>query len=399
MYTDALGGDVLCPASSIEIDRVDRSGWYAILDGFDDANIFQTWDYGRIAHAGRELSHLVVRRDGRPVAAVQVLLRRVPGIGGLALVMWGPMWHPRGQGPDHAALMTALHALKAEYTDRRGLMLRLLPHVSQADGEAVTAALASLGMRFREEKAPYRTFITDLNADEAGLRSNLSHHWRRGLNKAERMGIEVVEGSHAELLETIDDIFVETQRRKGFKAYDSRTFTRINEALPPRRKMRAFLAMHEGRPVAGVVVSLFGTTGQMQNSATLEAGLRVNAAYLLQWRALLWIKANGGLRYDLHGVNAQTNPGVYQFKRGLAGKHPVETLHIGTFETPGPLPSRLLVQGGESMRVQADRWKTQAGALVGRLRNWKPPQAEPAPAEEMDASDAAVLAKAPTGPA
>ncbi|MNW18818.1 hypothetical protein D3C71_2185320 [compost metagenome] len=51
------------------------------------------------------------------------------------------------------------------------------------------------------------------------------------------------------------------------------------------------------------------------------------------------------------------------------------------------------------MRAQADRWKSQAGAMVSRLRNWKPPQAEPAPAEEMDASDAAVLAKAPTGPA
>lgn len=398
MYTDALGGDVLCPTSSVEIDRVDRSGWYAILDGFDDANIFQTWDYGRIAHAGRELSHLVVRRDGQPVAAVQVLLRRVPGIGGLALVMWGPMWHPRGKGPDHAALTTALHALKAEYADRRGLLLRLLPHVSQADGEAVTEALGALGM-LPQDRAPYRTFITDLTADEPGLRSNLSHHWRRGLNKAERMGIEVVEGSHTDLLETIDDIFVETQRRKGFKAYDSRTFTRINEALPARHKLRAFLAMHEGRPVAGVVVSLFGTTGQMQNSATLEAGLRVNAAYLLQWRAMLWIKANGGLRYDLHGVNAQTNPGVYQFKRGLAGKKPVETLHIGIFETPSPLPSRLLVHGGESMRALAGRWKTQAGDMANRLRNWKSDRPAPAPADDSDAPEAADLAKAPSGQA
>ena len=398
MYTDALGGDVLCPASSVEIDRVDRSGWYAILDGFDDANIFQTWDYGRIAHAGRELSHLVVRRAGRPVAAVQVLLRRLPGIGGLALVMWGPMWHPRGQGPDHTALLTALHALKAEYADRRGLLLRLLPHVSQADGEAVVTALETLGIQRREEKAPFRTFITDLTADEAGLRSNLSPHWRRGLNKAERMGIEVVEGSHGDLLETIDDIFVETQRRKGFKAYDSRTFTRINEALPPRHKMRAFLALHEGRPVAGVVVSLFGTTGQMQNSATLEAGLRVNAAYLLHWRALLWIKANGGLRYDLHGVNAQTNPGVYQFKRGLAGKRPVETVHIGTFESPGPLPSRLLIHGGESMRALADRLKIQARDMANRRRNWKPRQAAPDPAGDLDAPEA-TLAKTPTGPA
>ncbi|NUB17281.1 hypothetical protein GAY28_36180, partial [Azospirillum brasilense] len=77
-------------------------------------------------------------------------------------------------------------------------------------------------------------------------------------------------------------------------------------------------------------------------------------------------------------VNAQTNPGVYQFKRGLAGKHPVETLHIGTFETPGPRPSRRRVQGGESMRVQADRRRPQAGARGTRRGRWKPPRAGPA---------------------
>ena len=33
-----------------------------------------------------------------------------------------------------------------------------------------------------------------------------------------------------------------------------------------------------------------------------------------------WIKEKGLRYYDLNGINPETNPGTYHFKRGLAGK-------------------------------------------------------------------------------
>ncbi|WP_286192166.1 GNAT family N-acetyltransferase [Roseomonas genomospecies 6] len=355
----------------MEIDRMDRGGWYAVMEGFDDANIFQTWDFGRIAHPNRDLSHIVLRRGGQPVAAAQVLVRRVPGIGGIALAMWGPMWRPKGRRPDPAAFQAIMEAMKAEYSVRRGLFLRVLPRVEDGEGEGADAlaALDALDMRHSEAKAPYRTFIMDLTRDEATIHKDLSRHWRRGLAKAEGVGLEIVEGSSPEILDAIDDLFIQTQRRKGFRAFDSRTLTQVHRALPDGMKMHAVMASHNGEPVAGVVVSLLGDTALMQNSATAEAGLPLNAAFLVHWKAMQWVKASGGKRYDLHGVNAQANPGVHLFKRGFAGKGEEERVFIGTFESPGPMLSRLLVEGGQTVRTLAATCTAQASHVMAMALN------------------------------
>jgi len=352
---------------SVEVDCVDRDEWYAILDDFDDANMFQTWDFGRVAHPDRTLSHVVIRDGAIPIAAAQVLLRRVPGIGGMALVMWGPMWRRRGRPADPTVLHDALRALKAEYVERRGLMLRVVPCIAEGRGaDEAIAIFESLGLRRNERATPYRTLILDVTPDEAGIRANMLKEWRRNLTKAEKLDIEITEGTDPAIFATIDDFFVELQRRKGFTAFDSRIISNVHRALPENRKMRAFLARVDGKPVAGVVVSMFGSTGQMQNSATSVAALTLNVSYVLQLRAALWVKSMGGLRYDLHGANAENNPGVYRFKRGLVGKNACDTVHIGTFESAGPFASRLLVEGGETMRSlmrkAQGRWRPQSKA-------------------------------------
>ncbi|NUB28572.1 GNAT family N-acetyltransferase [Azospirillum brasilense] len=381
IHTDAFGGDCLDASPAVEIDRMDRGGWYTVMNGFDDANIFQAWDFGRIAHPGRDLSHIVLRRDGQPVAAAQLLVRRVPGIGGIALVMWGPLWRPKGRQADPADFLAIMDAMKAEYSVRRGLFLRVLPRVEDGAGEGARAlsAMEALGMRHSDAKAPYRTFIMDLTRDEATIHKDLSRHWRRGLAKAEGAGLEIVEGSAPEILDAIDDLFIQTQRRKGFRAFDSRTLTKVHRALPDGMKMHAVMASHNGEPVAGVVVSLLGDTALMQNSATAEAGLPLNAAFLVHWKAMQWVKANGGKRYDLHGVNAQVNPGVHLFKRGFAGKGEEERVFIGTFEAPGPMLSRLLVEGGQTVRTLAATCTAQASQMMAMAMN-------KGPAERADAT-------------
>ena len=371
IHIDALEGDCLDASPAVEIDRMDRGGWYAVINGFNDASIFQTWDFGRIAHPNRDLSHIVLRHGGQPVAAAQLLVRRVPGIGGIALVMWGPMWRPKDRRPDPAAFQAITEAMKAEYSVRRGLFLRVLPRIEEGEGEGADAlaAMDALDMRRSDAKAPYRTFIMDLSRDEATIRKNLSRHWRRGLAKAEGAGLEVAEGSSPELLDAIDDLFIQTQRRKGFRAFDSRTLTRVHRALPDTMKMHAVLASHQGEPVAGVVVSLLGDTALMQNSATAHAGLPLSAAFLVHWKAMRWVKASGGKRYDLHGVNAQANPGVHLFKRGFAGKGEAERVLIGTFESPGPMLSRLLVEGGQTVRTLAATCTAQASQVMAMALN------------------------------
>ena len=45
-----------------------------------------------------------------------------------------------------------------------------------------------------------------------------------------------------------------------------------------------------------------------------------------------WLKNNRVKYYDLGAFNPQLNPGVYQFKLGLAGKKEWEEIFLGEFE-------------------------------------------------------------------
>jgi len=90
--------------------------------------------------------------------------------------------------------------------------------------------------------------------------------------------------------------------------------------LPPNQKMRILICERQGVPVAGVVASGMGDTGIYLFGATTEEGMKSQGAYLLQWRVIEWLKTQGISRYDLGGINPETNPGVYSFKAGLAGK-------------------------------------------------------------------------------
>src|SRR5579864_833076 len=54
-----------------EVDNVTETEWCALMDGFDDANIYQTWAYGAVRWGGDNLSHLVLKCSGEVVAMAQ----------------------------------------------------------------------------------------------------------------------------------------------------------------------------------------------------------------------------------------------------------------------------------------------------------------------------------------
>ena len=183
---------------TVEIDTVNPAQWSGLLCQFDDATIYQTWSYGAI-HWGREqLEHVVLRRDGEVVGLTQLRLVRLPfAQTGIAYVRWGPLFRLQGHSPDLGRWRAILAALKAEYVDRRGLMLRLVPHGFEADpfSAALKSQCVSMGMTPNPQFPSYRTARLDLSSSLQDLRKGLDQKWRNCLNSAERNGLTVVQGT------------------------------------------------------------------------------------------------------------------------------------------------------------------------------------------------------------
>src|ERR1019366_1943452 len=113
----------LDPGYSAEVDTVDEATWHQLLKGFADANIYQTWPYAQVICGRRNMSHLVLRKDGAVAAIAQARIKKVPFINiGIAYVHWGPLWR-RGTGEsDVDTFRQAVRALRNEFACQRGLV-------------------------------------------------------------------------------------------------------------------------------------------------------------------------------------------------------------------------------------------------------------------------------------
>lgn len=342
----------------IEVDRVTYHQWTRIVDSFSDSNLYQTWDYEAVHWDERRMSHLLLTRDGDVLGAAQLRIVQVPFLrAGIAYIHFGPMWCRRGRDRHETILRALLDAIREEYALRRGLLVRIAFSVREGKEPEIRNLLSNAEYYRQHRSAAYRTFDINLSLTLEELRKGLHGKWRNLLKKAEKGELSVEEGTDGNLFSTFQEVYSDMHARKGYRESISvGAFREIQERLPMSQKMRVLIASHQGEPCSGVVLSTVGDVGILLLAATNEQGMKMGSSYLLQWRALEWLKNNGFQRYDLGGISREENPGVYHFKSGLAGKKPQEVSAFGVWETSaGPL-SPTVVKCGEICRKIGKAW-------------------------------------------
>lgn len=294
-----------------------------MLDAFEDASLYQTAAYGEVHWGKRNLSRLVLRRDGEVVGLAQLrIVRPTPLRFGMAYLRWGPLWERRGQPVDSEVAFRLARAIENEFVEKRKLFVRILPNAFAGSPRA--ELFASVFAKFtRETQAPqnvYRTFVVDLSPSLDQLRAKLDPKWRNKLKQAEKNNLTVVAGHGDQEYRMFCDLYAQMRQRKTFEtSVDAEEFARMQQALPEAQRMRALICLDQGTPVAGLVASAMGDSAIYLLGATGDAGLRARGAYLLQWTVIGWLKERGVRWYDLGGIDPEGNPGVYYFKRGLCG--------------------------------------------------------------------------------
>ena len=330
----------------IEIDKIDRKSWDHLIAQFDDASISQTWSDGTIARGKKSVSHIVIKKGEDILGCCQVRLRRLPLYNlGIADIIWGPLCIKKGGMFSPDVLYHMMRALKEEYAIKRGYLLRISPHAKGESKELFKQILENEGFIRNQSLRPYRTFILDLSPPLEDLHKNFLPKWRGHLNKAERSELKVVEGTNDDLYKIFLMLAKEMVERKNLTTEHINIFEhygRIQADLPESLKMKIMICEAENEPVCATICSAIGDTGIYLLGATGEKALKLNGAYLLQWRMIQWMKGIGIHYYDLGAFNPKLNPGVYNFKQGIAGKKGWDETFIGEYHGCFNLTGRMV---------------------------------------------------------
>jgi lipid II:glycine glycyltransferase (peptidoglycan interpeptide bridge formation enzyme) len=342
----------LDPGYSVEVDQVDETTWYQLLDQFADANIYQTWAYGLIRSGQRNSSHLLLKRQGRVVAIAQCRIVKVPVLGvGIAYVMWGPLWKLTNVHSDPTVLRQAIRALRNEYARKRGLLVRLYPVLFEEEHGWVLPILEEEGFARASDEGRTRTILMDLTPSLDELHERLLPHWRRELKVASKQDIEITEGPEDYLFENFIEMYKEMVARKKFQEPNNiYEFQDIQRRLPTEYKMRLILCRSSDGDCAGLICSAIGSTAVYLFGATTTVGLKRRGSYLLQWRLIQRLQETQVPQYDLNGINPETNAGTYKFKKDLAGEKGRAVSFLGRFDSCENRLSLACVTAGEKLK-------------------------------------------------
>jgi lipid II:glycine glycyltransferase (peptidoglycan interpeptide bridge formation enzyme) len=350
------------------VDQATDSEWSTLLELFDDANIYQTAAYGATRWGAGNLSRLVLRRGDEVKAIAQLrVIQPTPLKFGIAYLRWGPLWERRGCDADPEAPAAMARALHEEYVVRRKLFLRIVPNAFS--GSVRAAAFQSAFFRFdrqvtqQNQPRPYRTLVVDLSSSLDEIRSGLDKKWRNQLNRAEKNGLTVVVDDGTAAYSDFCGIYTQMRERKGFETtVDVEEFGRIQKALPSSQRMRVLLCCKDGAVVAGVVASAMGNSAIYLLGATSDDGLDAKGAYVLQWTLIRGLKEQGARWYDLGGIDPETNPGVYHFKKGLSGS---DVCQIAPLTASGSFVSSMMAGAGSVLQraVRGSSKRLNSGLL------------------------------------
>jgi lipid II:glycine glycyltransferase (peptidoglycan interpeptide bridge formation enzyme) len=330
-----------------EIDSLDEKSWYAIIGKFRDANIYQTWAYGAVRFGDKNLSHIIIKKEGQIISAAQTRILRIPFLNvGIAYVRWGPLWRKYDEDYDLNDFRKILETMRQEYVIKRGLFLRIIPNEKERDQKELQLILDGSG--FKWQKSDYRTLYLPLNESLEEIRSNLSKNWRKHLNKAEKKGLEVIEGTDQNLFESVVRLYREMLLRKAFEpGINIDDYPKLQERLPDHLKMKIMICQANGKPLSALVGSAIGEVGIELIAASGNESLDLGASYLLRWKMVEYLKQAGCCFYNLNGINPRRNPGGYQFKSGLAGKLGKDIEFLGIFQSVDNHITSYAVKGGE----------------------------------------------------
>lgn len=193
----------------------------------------------------------------------------------------------------------------------------------------VAQLLVEAGFRkSKKQTQPKRTVIVDLGGNETDILGRMHHKTRYNIKVAEKNNIVVEESRD---LKSFIELLKKTTERDGFSSHPAEYYRDLAAFFsgPGELQVKLFLALLDGRPVAGAVVLIHGDTGYYLHGASDYEYRSMMAPYLLHWRIIGLFKKDGLKYYDLWGIDAKKWPGVTRFKLGWGGRT-VE--HPGSFE-------------------------------------------------------------------
>jgi peptidoglycan pentaglycine glycine transferase (the first glycine) len=180
---------------------------------------------------------------------------------------------------------------------------------------------------------PEHTSIIDLRPAPEAILAGLKPKTRYNVRLAEKRGVVVQPSDDVAAFARLAEM---TSARHRIQLAREPYYRAVHDLMAGDGTCRMYLAHHDGKPIAGIMVVRFAGRATYLFGASAPYGRNLMPAYLLHWHAIQEMRRLGDVEYDLWGLPPDDRPGhpwsgLWQFKSGWNG-HLVT--YAGAFDLP-----------------------------------------------------------------
>ena len=162
--------------------------------------------------------------------------------------------------------------------------------------------------------AHFSNYVVPLAGDADAVRKTFARtSVRQTITKGERLGVSVRVGGVADL-DAFYDLYVKNRRRHGIPPQPKSLFARILERMTEAPRARLYLADHEGKAYAALIVVRYNGITYAKYEGVDDTRRDLVPLYPLFWKTIEDAVNEGDRFYDF-GRTAADNPGLNEFKQ------------------------------------------------------------------------------------
>lgn len=294
--------------------------WDRTVAQFDDVCQEQLYTFARARWPKVALEPVLFWRRGEVAGGCLVMIQRLPlGVASIAVVKWGPMLAHASHPAKAEIYREMIDALVADYADKRGMMLSVLPHAAFSPFNAQYDHLVHRGFARGSVLGFPNRYIVNLRLTDEEQRKSFEQKWRYHLKKSEKAGLSF-EHAPADRLGDFAKLYEQMLDRKKFADYSAyETLSSLMAMDNERLRPELFFVHHTGDIIAGAVIFKAGDRAVYLYGATTDEALPLRAGYFMHWNIIRWLRDNTNASwYDLGGTDGFH--GLHQFKKGMVGE-------------------------------------------------------------------------------
>lgn len=259
-----------------------------------------------------------VERDGEIVAAMSLLIKKVPG--GYSL-----LYAPRGPICDlHDQQLVEELLAEAEILVKKYKAFAIKMDPEQLYSKELDVLYRNAGYIVRNEGAGkedliqprYNMIVKLTGEDPDSLMLKFRGRTRSKIRSSARKGVEVSYSRSDEYLKKFFEIYEEMSVRNQISIRSYEYFVKMREAFDD---LRIYLAKHEEDYLAGAVVINYNGKLYYLYAGSSNTKRNLNPSYLMNYEMMLWGLEIGAEQYDLGGVFVldSEQDGLYNFKNSF----------------------------------------------------------------------------------